>query len=102
MVFARKKLVTYNGRQISTPQGKLAIDVNDNDVSDDRLPFDDEQEALRWLYHKTLSIARAEHWPLDEMFHDGFGYIKERGYSHNHPIGGHDHHFHIGWYRLKW
>ena len=83
-------------------QGRLALDVNDNDVDDDALPFDDEGEALRWLYSKILEVARIYHWPLDEMFHGARGYIKERGYAHNHAISGHDHHLHVGFYKEKW
>lgn len=83
-------------------QGNLALDVNDNDVKDDKMPFDDEGEALRWLYEKILSVARARKWPLDEMFHGNKGFIKEKGYGHNHPISAHDHHLHVAFYKARW
>lgn len=83
-------------------QGRLALDVNDNDVRDDRLPFDNEGEALRWLFSKLLEVARIYHWPLDEMFHAGRGFIKERGYGHNHPISNHENHLHVGFFKESW
>ncbi len=63
-----------------------------------------ESEALKWLYHRTLQHAR-EHprqLPLDEMFHDGLGYIVEYGPDVNHPIGGHDGHLHVGLQHRSW
>ena len=81
-----------------------ALDVNDRDIEDDHMPFDDEHEALSWLYAKILKVAE-KHWPdgvLDEMFHDKKGYIKERGFDQNHPIGGHSGHLHVGFQRKVW
>ena len=81
-----------------------ALDVNDFDVRDDHMPFDDEHEALAWLFKKILRVAQ-KHWPksvLDEMFHDDKGFIKERGFEHNHPIGGHAGHLHVGFQKKEW
>lgn len=85
----------------------LALDVNDRDVRDTLMgnrpgQFKTEVAALRWLYGRILGVAEAKKWPLDEMFFDGFGFIKERGYDHNHPIGGHDGHLHVGFWKGKW
>jgi hypothetical protein len=78
-----------------------AIDVNDHDPIDDRFrrDFRNEREALTFLYFKLLAAAGKFGWPLDEMFFNGFGYIKEEGapdVAPNHPITGHDTHLHIG------
>ena len=78
-----------------------ALDVSDLDPIDDRFrkDFRNENEALTFLYFKLLHAAARFDWPLDEMFFDGFGYIKEEGSpgdAPNHPIGGHDDHLHIG------
>lgn len=78
-----------------------ALDVNDNDPMDDkfRKDFLTEKEALTFLYFRLLNAAAKFHWPLDEMFFNGFGYIKEQGepdVAPNHPITGHDTHLHIG------
>jgi hypothetical protein len=78
-----------------------ALDVNDHDSIDDRFgtDFRTEREALTFLYFRLLGAAAKFHWPLDEMFFDGFGYVKELGtpdVAPNHPIAGHDDHLHIG------
>lgn len=85
----------------------LALDVNDRDVKDTLMgnrpgQFQSETQALRWLYGRLLGISEAKGWPLNEMFFDGFGFIVEQGYDHNHPIGGHDGHLHVGWSKDKW
>lgn len=83
-------------------QGKLALDVNDNDVDDDAMPFDSEREALAWLYHKLLKVFGPNGFNvIDEMFFNGYGFIKEAPQS-NHPIGGHDGHLHIAFKRNRW
>lgn len=83
-------------------QGRLAIDVNDNDVDDDAMPFDDEREALTWLYRKILTVFGPRGYGvLDELFFDGFGWIKEWP-ADNHPISGHDGHLHAGFQKLRW
>jgi hypothetical protein len=98
---------------LSNKQGNLAIDLNDTGVSDTwfyRLRRREwklwkpasEQEALRFVYHKVLKAAKKNGWPLEEIFHNGFGYIVERGYGINHPISGHDNHLHIACYRHDW
>ena len=79
----------------------LALDVNDNDPMDDRFrkDFRNEREALTFLYFRLLKAAEKFNWPLDEMFFNGFGYIKEKGEpgsAPNHPETGHDNHLHIG------
>lgn len=73
-----------------------ALDVNDHDPIDNR--FRNEREALTFLYFKLLRAADKFDWPLDEMFFNGFGYMKEGSPDEepNHPIGGHDGHLHIG------
>lgn len=83
-------------------QGRLAIDVNDNDLDDDALPFDSEHEALLWLYRKLLTFfgPRGAN-VLDECLFNGLGFIKENPTT-NHPIGGHDGHLHVGFKVLKW
>ena len=78
-----------------------ALDVNDNDPIDDefRKAFGTEKEALTFIYFRLLNAAAKFDWPLDELFFDGFGYIKEQGEpddAPNHPISGHDNHLHIG------
>ncbi len=78
-----------------------ALDINDVDPIDDkfRKDFRNETEALAFLYFRLLHAAARFDWPLDEMFFDGFGYIKELGgpgEAPNHPISGHDDHLHIG------
>jgi hypothetical protein len=78
-----------------------ALDVNDLDPMDDRFRerFRTEKEALTFLYFRLLGAAERFGWPLDEMFFDGFGYIKEEGRpgeAPNHPITGHDSHLHVG------
>lgn len=80
-----------------------ALDVNDRDVDDTvRGQFSSEAESLKWLYGRILTAAEAHRWPLDEMFFDGLGFIKERGFDHNHPIGGHDGHLHVGFTTPSW
>lgn len=80
-----------------------ALDVNDRDVKDTaKGQFSSEHEALKWLYGRILGMAESKGWPLDEMFFSDWGYIKERGYDHNHPIGGHDGHLHVGFSKKSW
>lgn len=81
----------------------LALDVNDRDVDDTvKGQFKSEHEALKWLYGRILGVAEVQGWPLDEMFFNGWGFIKERGYDHNHAIGGHDGHLHVGFSKKEW
>jgi hypothetical protein len=65
-----------------------ALDVNDNDPMDDsfRRHFRNEKEALTFLYFRLLNAAAMFDWPLDEMFFNGFGYIKEQGKPDEAPI----------------
>ncbi len=83
-----------------------ALDVNDISPLDDkfRKQFRTETEALTFLYFKLLNGASRFNWPLDEMFFNGFGYIKEGGkpgVAPNHPITGHDDHLHVGMTRAS-
>ncbi len=83
-----------------------ALDVNDISPLDDkfRKQFRTETEALTFLYFKLLNGAAKFTWPLDEMFFNGFGYIKEEGkpgVAPNHPITGHDDHLHVGMTRAS-
>src|SRR5919106_6463794 len=59
-------------------QGNLALDVNDISVGDDNFKegtvIESEKDALTIIYHRILRVARAQDWPLDEMFFDGFGF----------------------------
>lgn len=65
--------------------------------------WSNEQEALKWLYRKTLRFKKGNRaWPLDELFFNGFGYIKELGTSVNHPISNHEDHLHIGFTIKVW
>ncbi len=62
-----------------------------------------ESAALNWLYRRTLQFKNSNtSFPLDEMFFNGFGYVKELRTSDNHPIGGHDSHLHVGWTKTDW
>lgn len=89
-----------NGQVLYAPdnQGTLAFDINYYGGG----RWKTEAEALRWLYKRTHAWARKRGIPLDEMFFDGLGFIKERGFSHNHPIGGHDGHLHVGFFKERW
>lgn len=81
----------------------LALDVNDRDVQDTaKGQFKNETEALKWLYFRILGAAEHLGWPIDEMFFDGFGFIKEQGFDVNHAIGGHADHLHVGFKKDKW
>lgn len=63
----------------------------------------DENEALRELYRRVLRFKRRHpRFPLDEMFFNGFGYMKEYGVDVNHPIEGHDTHLHVGFSVYQW
>lgn len=98
-----RRNITYQGRVVSTRQGKLAVDVNVLTVDLGKMPFDSETEALRWLFTKSLTVLGPEgHDVLDEMFFDGLGFMKEYGPKVNHPIGGHDGHLHQGFKVLRW
>jgi hypothetical protein len=101
-----------NGKRYIRPdsQGELALDVNDNDVSDSwwrRLRRGEwrihkprtEAETLEWLFKKIKKVSRDKGWPLDEMFFDRWGFRKETGYQNNTPISGHATHLHVGFYR---
>ena len=79
-----------------------ALDVNHNVHSaNDRKKWKSESEALKWLYDKILKASKRNRWPLDEMFFDGLGYIKETP-TLNHPIGGHDGHLHVAFQQKTW
>lgn len=93
-------------------QGDLALDVNDRDVRDTsfyRLRRghwrmwnpQTEHEALMFAYEKILSTAKKKDWPLEEVFFDGKGSIIEEQHDRNHPIGGHDTHMHVAFYRFE-
>lgn len=100
IVVATKKMV----RGVNTPQGTLAIDINDNDVRDDkfRRQFRTESECLTFLYHRFVAVFGPEGYDvLDEAFHGGFGFLKEDP-DRNHPISGHGGHFHAGFKQLAW
>lgn len=91
------------GQIVETPQGKLAVDVNDNSVADDHLPFDDETEALNWLYDKTFDVFGPRGFNvLDEIFFAGRGWVKEDSGNHNHPQPGHTTHLHVRFKKLYW
>ena len=80
-----------------------ALDVNVRTLKKEvKQRFKNEEAALQWLYGRILGVAEAKDWPLDEMFFNGYGFLKERGYNHNHPIGGHDGHLHVGFSRKAW
>ncbi len=93
-----------DGQVVLAPskQGRLAADVNDNDLDDDKLPFDSEHEALAWMYERLLEIFGPRGFNvLDELFFNGLGFIKENPTS-NHPISGHDHHLHVAFREEDW
>jgi len=65
--------------------------------------FASERDALTWLYHRTKRHRRFHpRWPLDELFFNGFGFIKERGVGVNYPIDHHEDHLHIGFMERSW
>lgn len=83
-----------------------ALDVNDISPMDDkfRKDFHTEKDALTFLYFRLLQGASTFSWPLDEMFFNGFGYIREQGkpgVAPNHPIKNHDDHLHIGFTQVE-
>lgn len=98
------KSVTYKGRRVDTRQGKLAIDVNDNDVRDDKFgkKMTDETAALTHVYFRILAVAEEKRWPLAEAFFWKWGFKAEAGYETNVPISGHDTHAHFGFSRATW
>ncbi len=77
-----------------------ALDVNYYD----RERWATEPEALTWLYNKILRVEQRhpKQWPLDELFFNGWGYMKEYGVDVNHPIGAHDNHLHVGFKANAW
>lgn len=79
-----------------------AFDVNHNFHSaDDAREWPNETEALKWLYKRILDASKKHGFPLDEMFFDGLGFIKETPDA-NHPIGGHDGHLHVAFQKKTW
>lgn len=65
--------------------------------------WESEGEALRWLYKKVLRYRRFHpRFPLDEMFFNGYGFIKERGVGVNWPILHHEDHLHVGFTVRRW
>lgn len=100
-------------RSDGTPQGDLAIDLNDRDVSDDTFHRlirgqwriwrpSSETEALKFIYGRIHTVARKRHWPLYEMFFDSLGFMQSLGYDVNHAITGHDDHLHVGFSKSSW
>lgn len=88
-------------------QGTLAIDLNDIDVKDDikrgkAADFGSETDALNYVYTRIHTISEQEGWPLNEMFFNGRGFIKEKGFKANHAIGGHDTHLHVAFDAETW
>jgi hypothetical protein len=79
-----------------------ALDVNHNVHSaNDAKEWNTESEALNWLYRKIMQAAKNHKWPLDEMFFNGHGFLKETPLV-NHAIGGHDGHLHIAFQKKEW
>lgn len=75
-------------------EGK-ALDVNHNvHAGNAGREWDNEREALSWLYKHLLDMATRESWPLDELFFRNRGFLKEVP-SENRPIAGHDEHLHV-------
>lgn len=63
----------------------------------------EEHTRLKALYDRILTYRRHHpKFPLDEMFYDGFGFLKELGPGVNHAISGHDTHLHIGVTVKRW
>jgi len=94
-------------------QGELAIDVNDNDVTDTRLKRGgrlsrprSEAETLTWLYKKIARVSRRQGWPLTELFFNGGGrgrgYKARSGWGVNVTVSGHETHLHAAWSQFKW
>jgi hypothetical protein len=80
-------------------EGK-ALDVNHNvHAGHENREWRNEKQALSWLYKELLSKRRS--WPLDELFFDGRGFLKEIP-NDNHPVGGHDDHLHVGFTKKTW
>ena len=83
----------------------LALDVNDRDVRDTKLgpiKIVSEQQALRLLFRRIKRVARKKGWPLNEMFFDKWGFIKEKGFEQNHPEDNHEGHLHVGFDKDSW
>jgi hypothetical protein len=94
-------------RTAANRQGTLAIDLNDRDVADDikkgkAAGFKTETDALNYVYSRIHTTAEDEGWPLNEMFFHDRGFLKETGYSVNHPISGHDTHLHVAFDSETW
>lgn len=92
----------------STPQGRLGIDLNDNDLKDDRFKqvklgkFKDEADVLNHVYDRLAEVAKKENWPLAEMFFADRGYKRENGWKVNVKVPNHDDHLHAGFYLPHW
>ncbi len=79
-----------------TPGVHVASSLHYKDLAFDVTPRDTEIANLRQLYDHVLRFrTNNPKWPLDEMFYDGLGFVKEDPLV-NHPILGHDSHLHIG------
>jgi lysozyme len=94
-------------------QGELAIDVNDNDVTDTRLKHRgrlfrprSEAETLTWLYKRIARVSRRKGWPLAEMFFNGGGRVRgykaDQGWGRNVTVSGHETHLHAAWTKFEW
>lgn len=78
-----------------------ALDINYRAGTGTR--WNSEKEALTWLYKKTLNFRTFHRkWPLDEMFFNNLGFIKELGVFTNYPIANHEDHLHIGFIKEYW
>jgi hypothetical protein len=95
-----------------TPQGNLAIDLNDISVADDVFHKfmrghwqvwkpQSEAQALTLVYDRVLAAAHQHHWPLAELFFADRGYIASDP-THNHPQEGHDDHLHVAMSQHSW
>jgi hypothetical protein len=101
--------VKQSVRGIQTPQGNLAIDLNDTGVSDDNFHRlirgqwklwkpKSETEALNYIYDRVLAVCLANHLPLAELFFAYRGYLATDP-THNHVIEGHMDHLHVAFSR---
>jgi len=78
-----------------------ALDINYRTWEHHR--WESEREALTWLYKRTKRFRRFHpRWPLDELFFNGFGFIKEYGVKRNFAIDNHEDHLHIGFMEQRW
>lgn len=99
-----EKTISYKGQNVRVRQGKLGIDLNDNNVSDDKFgkKMTDETAALTHVYFRILQVAEAKNWPLAEAFFWKWGFKAQAGYDVNVPISGHDTHAHFGFSKSRW